>query len=84
MLKFSGQVNLVSHLNDPVHVWQNVHALQYPLHFKHPVQRAQPPGQPLLQLPVQLPLQLVQLDAHLKVNKKEKIWQLQLAQFYQF
>ena len=46
--------------------------LQCPVHTKQPVQLAQLPVQPLLQPPVQLPLQLVQLDAHLKVNKKEK------------
>ena len=44
--------------------WQPVHALQCPVHTKHPVQ--------LAQLPVQLPLQLVQLDAHLKVKNRIK------------
>ena len=39
--------------------------LQYPLQVKHPVQLAQLPVHPLLQPPVQLPLQLVQLDAQL-------------------
>ena len=47
-------------------------ALQYPLQVKHPVQLAQLPVQPLLQPPVQLPLQLVQLDAHLKVKNRIK------------
>ena len=56
--------------------WQPVHALQCPVHTKHPVQLAQLPVQPLLQPPVQLPLQLVQLDAHLKVKNREVIWQL--------
>ena len=53
-----------------------MHALQCPVHTKHPVQLAQLPVQPLLQPPVQLPLQLVQLDAHLKVKNREVIWQL--------
>ena len=59
-----------------VHPWQPVQALQCPVHTKHPVQLAQLPVQPLLQPPVQLPLQLVQLDAHLKVKNREVIWQL--------
>ena len=49
-----------------------VQLLQYPLQVKHPVQLAQLPVQPLLQPPVQLPLQLVQLDAHLKVKNRIK------------
>ena len=48
-----------------MHPAHNVHALQCPVHTKHPVQLAQLPVQPLLQPPVQLPLQLVQLDAQL-------------------
>ena len=56
--------------------WQPVQALQCPVHTKHPVQLAQLPVQPLLQPPVQLPLQLVQLAAHLKVKNREVIWQL--------
>ena len=55
-----------------VHPTHPVQLLQCPVHTKHPVQLAQLPVQPLLQPPVQLPTQLVQLDAHLKVNKKEK------------
>ena len=49
-----------------------VQALQYPVQVKHPVQLAQLPVHPLLQPPVQLPTQLLQLDAHLKVKVKEK------------
>ena len=56
--------------------WQPVQALQCPVHTKHPVQLAQLPVQPLLQPPVQLPTQLVQLDAQLKVKNREVIWQL--------
>ena len=59
-----------------VHPTQAVQLLQCPVHTKHPVQLAQLPVQPLLQPPVQLPLQLVQLDAHLKVKNREVIWQL--------
>ena len=50
--------------------------LQCPVHTKHPVQLAQLPVHPLLQLLVQLLTQLVQLDAHLKVKNREVIWQL--------
>ena len=57
----------------PAHL---VQLLQYPLQVKHPVQLAQLPVHPLLQPPVQLPTQLVQLDAHLKVKNREVIWQL--------
>ena len=53
-----------------------VQLLQCPVQTKHPVQLAQLPVQPLLQPLVQLPIQLLQLDAHLKVKVKEKIWQL--------
>ena len=48
-----------------VHPTQPVQLLQCPVHTKHPVQLAQLPVHPLLQPPVQLPLQLVQLDAQL-------------------
>ena len=67
--KFSLQLKLHDILMHPAH---NVHALQYPLQVKHPVQLAQLPVQPLLQLLVQLLTQLLQLDAHLKVKVKEK------------
>ena len=50
--------------------------LQCPVHTKQLVQLAQLPVHPQLQPPVQLPLQLVQLDAHLKVKNREVIWQL--------
>ena len=50
--------------------------LQCPVHTKQLVQSAQLPVHPLLQLPVQLLTQVLQLDAHLKVKVKEKIWQL--------
>ena len=53
-----------------------MHALQCPVQVKQAVQFAQLPVHPLLQPPVQLPLQLVQLDAHLKVKNREVIWQL--------
>ena len=60
-----------------VHPTQPVQLLQCPVHIKQlvqlaqlPVQLAQLPVQPLLQPPVQLPLQLVQLDAHLKAKRK--------------
>ena len=49
-----------------MHPAHNVHALQCPVHIKHPVQLAQLPVQPLLQPLVQLSLQLLQLDAHLE------------------
>ena len=43
-----------------------VQLLQCPVHTKHPVQLAQLPVQPLLQLLVQLLTQVLQLDAHLE------------------
>ena len=55
-----------------VHPTYPVQALQCPVHIKQLVQLAQLPVQPLLQPPVQLPLQLVQLDAHLKVKNRIK------------
>ena len=48
----------------PAHL---VHALQYPLQVKQLVQLAQLPVQPPLHLLVQLPTQLLQLDAHLEL-----------------
>ena len=51
-------------------------ALQCPVHTKQLVQLAQLPVHPSLHLLVQLLTQLLQLDAHLKVKVKEKIWQL--------
>ena len=59
-----------------VHPTQPVQALQCPVHIKQLVQLAQLPVQPPLHLLVQLLTQLLQLDAHLKVKVKEKIWQL--------
>ena len=53
-----------------------VHALQCPVHTKQLVQLAQLPVHPSLQPPVQLLTQVLQLDAQLKVKRKEKIWQL--------
>ena len=59
-----------------VHPTHPVQALQCPVHTKQDVQLAQLPVHPLLQPLVQLPLQLLQSDAQLKVKVKEKIWQL--------